>query len=351
MLCLVVFFIASIGQAGVYRYKDENGVWHFSDAPPETGGSEAEAFIPDNAAGPQSASPYGNDLQKQLTRGQKVTNDIELARNATVSIRMAAGSGSGFFITQDGYIVTNRHVVDPTSDAFKNNMKSIEDQKKELDFYRQALELEALKLKEQRDQLDVQRNRMDSREYAKWRDYLNAKEEALQRRVSDFEAQERQFKEVFARYEAQRLQALFGEAFTIVLADQTQLKAAKVAISDKHDLALLRLEGGYHTPALPSGSALQLEHGQTLFAIGNSLDMGLTVTSGVFSGHRGDLLQTNAQINPGNSGGPLVTQDGKVIGVNTQKVVHQSVEGVGFAIPIEVVYQEFGQYFGPKPQL
>jgi serine protease Do len=351
LLCLALMATADLGQAGVYRYKDENGVWHFSDAPPAAGGAEAETFIGDDDSTRQQGSKYGKDLQKQLTQGKPLTNDIESARNATVSIRLAAGAGSGFFITADGYIVTNRHVVDPTSDGFKQNMQSIEDQKKELEFYRQALELEALKLKQQRDQLSVQRNQMDAREYSKWRDYLDAKEGALQRRYAEFETQERQFKEVFGRYEAQRLQDLFGEAYTIVLSDQTQLKAVKVAISQKYDLALLRLEGGYRTPILMPGRAAALTHGQSLFAIGNSLDMGLTVTSGVFSGHRGDLLQTNAQINPGNSGGPLVTQDGKVIGVNTQKVVHQSVEGVGFAIPIDVVYQEFGQYIQRPAQL
>ena len=72
--------------------------------------------------------------------------------------------------------------------------------------------------------------------------------------------------------------------------------------------------------------------------------MGHTVTSGIFSGRREDLLQTNAQINPGNSGGPLITEAGQVIGVNTSKVVGMGVEGMGFAIPIHVVMAEFGAY-------
>jgi S1-C subfamily serine protease len=110
-------------------------------------------------------------------------------------------------------------------------------------------------------------------------------------------------------------------------------------------LALLRLKG-YKTPYIPRGNAHGLHHGQPLYAIGNSLDMGHTVTSGIFSGRRADLLQTNAQINPGNSGGPLITEDGRVIGINTSKVVHSSVEGVGFAIPIHVVMTEFGAYIG-----
>ncbi|BCL61343.1 hypothetical protein DGMP_20360 [Desulfomarina profundi] len=74
--------------------------------------------------------------------------------------------------------------------------------------------------------------------------------------------------------------------------------------------------------------------------------MGLrhTVTSGVFSGYRkrkdGQIfLQTDAAINPGNSGGPLIDENGFVYGVNT--MILRGTEGIGFAIPIEKVYEEF----------
>lgn len=50
-----------------------------------------------------------------------------------------------------------------------------------------------------------------------------------------------------------------------------------------------------------------------------------------------DLIQTDATINPGNSGGPLITPNGEVIGINTVKI--STAEGIGFAIPINVVKQ------------
>ena len=53
--------------------------------------------------------------------------------------------------------------------------------------------------------------------------------------------------------------------------------------------------------------------------------------------HRFKLIQTDAAINPGNSGGALATADGKVIGINSSKIMKQGIEGIGFAIPINQV--------------
>ena len=47
------------------------------------------------------------------------------------------------------------------------------------------------------------------------------------------------------------------------------------------------------------------------------------------------VLQTDAAINPGNSGGPICNTNGEVIGITNMKLVDDTVEGMGFAIPIE----------------
>ncbi len=89
-----------------------------------------------------------------------------------------------------------------------------------------------------------------------------------------------------------------------------------------------------------------LHEGDKVYAVGNPHGLRNTVTSGVFSSYRKDLqtnkvyLQTDAPINPGNSGGPLLDENGYVWGVNTSTFI--GADGLGFAIPITVVYEEFG---------
>ena len=96
------------------------------------------------------------------------------------------------------------------------------------------------------------------------------------------------------------------------------------------------------------GSSEDLVVGQQVVAIGNALGYGQSVTSGWISAlnrtistedgtSSSGLIQTDAAINPGNSGGALVNASGEVIGINSSKLVGDSVEGVGYAIPISDV--------------
>ena len=99
------------------------------------------------------------------------------------------------------------------------------------------------------------------------------------------------------------------------------------------------------------GDSEKVRIGQETYAIGNPIgyEFRRTVTSGIISAlnrtikidendtstYMSNLIQTDATINPGNSGGPLINVDGEVIGVNTVKIT--SAEGIGFAIPINVI--------------
>ena len=92
------------------------------------------------------------------------------------------------------------------------------------------------------------------------------------------------------------------------------------------------------------GDSENLKLGQPVIAIGNALGIGQSVTDGIISaldreitmqdGSQGTFIQTNAEINEGNSGGALLNIKGEVIGINSNKIAGEKVEGMGYAIPI-----------------
>lgn len=135
--------------------------------------------------------------------------------------------------------------------------------------------------------------------------------------------------------------------YTVFLVDGTEYSARVVSVSDETDLALVKIEADNLAYA-QLGDSDELQVGQTVMAIGNSLNRyDSTVTRGVVSAlgrsisaqssngqvtELEDIIQTDAAINPGNSGGPLLNLDGEVVGVNT--AIDSEGESIGFAIPI-----------------
>ena len=114
------------------------------------------------------------------------------------------------------------------------------------------------------------------------------------------------------------------------------------------DLAYIQIETRQTFTALPIGDSEAIRLGEDVIAIGYPLGSILgrtpTVSVGILSAKRPDLLQTDAALNPGNSGGPLVNTDGEVVGVVVSRLEHDTqgrpVAGVGFAIPINEVDPE-----------
>ena len=118
------------------------------------------------------------------------------------------------------------------------------------------------------------------------------------------------------------------------------------------DLAVVEINSSGVTKVAELGDSSSLRAGETVIAIGNPLgeDLSRTVTQGIVSGvdrtvsmdtSAGEssinVIQTDAAINPGNSGGPLLTTDGKVVGITSMKISETGVEGIGFALPINDV--------------
>ena len=131
---------------------------------------------------------------------------------------------------------------------------------------------------------------------------------------------------------------------TVTLTDGKSYDAEVVGADDESDVALVRVRAA-NLPAAVLGNSESLRVGEGVVAIGNPLGkLGGTVTDGIVSaldreieidGQSYRLLQTNAAINPGNSGGGLFNMRGELVGIVNAKVSRDSVEGLGFAIPID----------------
>ena len=133
---------------------------------------------------------------------------------------------------------------------------------------------------------------------------------------------------------------------------ETQAMDAKiVGIDRESDLAVLKVEGKNY-PHLVFGRSDLLEQGDIVLAFGsplgleNSVSMGVVSSPGRTVGEENPIayIQTDAAINPGNSGGALVNAAGQLVGINSFILTQSGgSEGIGFAIPSNVVRQAYRQ--------
>lgn len=144
----------------------------------------------------------------------------------------------------------------------------------------------------------------------------------------------------------------------VILSDGTSIAATVIGSDEYADIAVIKIDEKYVTSVATLGSSEKSKLGDTVFAVGTpmSTEYRGTVTRGIISGKDRmvtvssegssdwimNVMQTDAAINPGNSGGPLCNINGEVIGINSMKIVQTTIEGIGFAIPIEdaVMYAE-----------
>ncbi|MFC4402356.1 S1C family serine protease [Gracilibacillus xinjiangensis] len=144
-----------------------------------------------------------------------------------------------------------------------------------------------------------------------------------------------------------------ADTVEIVLSDEENVEAQLIGSDMYTDLAVIEMDASYARKKIELGTSENVHVGEPAIAIGNPLGMYLSgsVTQGIISGKQraipqdfngdgradwqSEVIQTDAAINPGNSGGALLNMQGQLIGINSMKIAESSVEGIGFAIPID----------------
>lgn len=151
-----------------------------------------------------------------------------------------------------------------------------------------------------------------------------------------------------------------GTVYQVNLCDGTECDVEPFAdgslfkSDEKTDIALLKVKPPLGLPLTPiEFEDKKVSPGQWVMAIGNPFGLQQSVTAGVVSSlGRSDIgfadiedyIQTDVPINPGNSGGPLISLDGKLIGINTAiRTQSGGYQGISFAIPAFIVKQVVGE--------
>ena len=139
-----------------------------------------------------------------------------------------------------------------------------------------------------------------------------------------------------------------ADELKVLLGDDREFTAKLVGTDPKTDVAVIKIEAE-NLPTVTLADSSKLRVGDVVFAIGNPLGVGQTVTMGIVSatgrkvgildevqGYE-DFIQTDAAINQGNSGGALIDARGRLVGINSAILSNSSGNiGIGFAIPINL---------------
>jgi Do/DeqQ family serine protease len=139
------------------------------------------------------------------------------------------------------------------------------------------------------------------------------------------------------------------ETFKVSLKDGREFTAKVIGADPKTDVAVVKIEAS-GLPILTLADSEKLRDGDIVFAVGNPLEVGETVTMGIVSakgrnklglldevGGYENFIQTDAAINLGNSGGALLDAKGRLVGINSAIISPTRGNiGIGFAIPVNL---------------
>ena len=353
LIFLGAVLLGGMAAAEIYQYKDADGNWHFTDTPSK---ETAESAAPLQGTVRQ---PGGErNLKKRLQGRFHPCNPVERAAMATVTIKSGIGSGSGFFISPYGHILTNRHVIRGSKNRLESTARALDKIDERIEsiekrFKKEKKQLE--KFKNHLDQIKSSIHRMpegparerESQRYAMERKRYESRKAEYQRRKAAYRDRRSEYESKKSAYRYKTTTATLSRNFTVTLKDGSEWSAYLVATSRDHDLALLKVDG-CRTPRIPPADIAPVAQGDQVYAIGSPAGLHDSVSKGIFSGFESNFIKTDAKIYPGNSGGPLVTSDGRVLGINSFKKLTRKFEGLGFAIPIGVAMDAFDGHIRPR---
>jgi serine protease Do/serine protease DegQ len=139
-----------------------------------------------------------------------------------------------------------------------------------------------------------------------------------------------------------------ADELKVSLSDEREFVAKVIGTDPKTDIAVVKIDSD-KLPFVTLADSDGLRVGDVVFAVGNPLDVGQTVTMGIVSaknrnvkiledvGGYEDFIQTDAAINMGNSGGALIDARGRLVGINSAILSPSRGNiGIGFAIPVNL---------------
>lgn len=148
------------------------------------------------------------------------------------------------------------------------------------------------------------------------------------------------------------------EEIVVQIGEQKEYPANIIGFDHSTDIAVLKIDSEEELPFATLANSDLLQVGDIVFAVGNPLGIGMTVTMGIVSATRKSelgilpeegayesFIQTDASINRGNSGGALLDAKGRLIGINTAIISQTgSSIGIGLAIPVNMVRRALTDY-------
>lgn len=258
-------------------------------------------------------------------RGRKKTeSDNSQQQRSKLPNGRSLGSGSGFVVDAEGYIVTNYHVVQL---AYEYNQAVLQYEK----FWDDLAK-------------NTTKNIKDKLPFTSAEVVIDNVEGVLNKTVNAITGREINGTDVLPAVIFVR----FGENGDTDGSVTSYYTCEIVDVKKELDIAVLKMDSSdkmNNLKPMEYGSSSNLVVGQSLLAIGNPFGLDRTITSGLVSalgrsvtGVAGNqirnCIQTDCAINPGNSGGPLLNLKGEVVGVNTMIITTSgSSAGIGFAVP------------------